>query len=340
MTAAVQPIRSDSFVRGPSAGHFSSYVVADALSAGCELGILDVLADEGAYHLDRDDRELDPVVVERLLNGLVWGDVVRVEDGVARPGPGFADAYAARGYFYWMVRGCGALFSDAPRVARRDQRDGAFYSRDMRAVAVGSHLIGDTAVEGLYDALLNEREFGTLADLGCGSGRRLTRVAADRPGVRGIGVDIAPAAVKLAARSIEDAGLADRITVCEADVLDLPEIPGGTKVDVITCSFMGHDFWPYDRCVRTLRGLRRAFPNAGRLLLCDVVRSTARPGPDTPIFTLGFELVHALMGVYVPTREEWHDAFAASGWRCAAAHEVTAPPGGVMFDLEPVAAHG
>ncbi|GAB2855067.1 hypothetical protein GCM10022221_63230 [Actinocorallia aurea] len=340
MTAAVQPTRPDSFVRGATAGHFSSYILAVSLSAACELGILDRLAAEGSYRLDTDDRELDPVVVERLLNGLLWGGIVRIEDGAARPGPGFADAYAARGYFYWMVRGCGALFSEAPRVARRDQRDGAFYSRDMRAVAVGSHLIGDTAVEGLYDTLLDEREFGTLADLGCGSGRRLIRVAGDRPGVRGIGVDIAPAAVKLAARSVEDAALADRITVCEADVLDLPEIPGGEQVDVITCSFMGHDFWPHDSCVRTLRGLRRAFPNAGRLLLCDVARSTGRPGPDTPIFTLGFELVHALMGVYLPTRDEWLEAFAASGWRCVAAHDVTAPPGGVMFELEPAAAHG
>jgi SAM-dependent methyltransferase len=243
--------------------------------------------------------------------------------------------YAARGYYYWLVRGCGGLFSTAPDVARRDRRVGEFFHRDMRAVAIGSRLIGDTEVEPLFDELLAGLGPATVADLGCGSGQRLLRVADRNPGVRGIGVDIASGAIGLARDSIAQAGMDERIRVVRGDVLDLPEDPGFADVDVVTCVFMGHDFWPMDRCVAGLAGLRRAFPNARRLLLCDVVRTPGAPGPDTTIFTLGFELIHALMGVYIPSREEWLAAFRAAGWELVAEHPVTAPPSGFLFELRP-----
>ncbi|ROO82952.1 methyltransferase family protein [Actinocorallia herbida] len=325
-----------SFVQGPTASHFSSYLVSVALSATHELGILDALHVEGVYTLGESGEGLDPTVVARYMNALMWGGIVEIDGAIVRPGPLFDDAFAARGYFYWMVRGCGTLFTEAPGVTSEASRGGDFYSRDMRAVAIGSKLIGDGDVEPLFDRLLEAKGASVVADLGCGSGQRLMRVAGIRPGTRGIGLDISSASVELASQSVASAGLADVISVHRADVLDLGEIPGAEDVDVITCSFMGHDFWPHDTCVNTLRGLRETFPNAHTFLLCDVVRSTGLPGDGTPIFTLGFELVHALMGVYLPTLEEWRAAFAESGWRCAVEHAVPNPPGGYLFQLEAV----
>lgn len=101
------------------------------------------------------------------------------------------------------------------------------------------------------------------------------------------------------------------------------------------CVFMGHDFWSWESCVRTLWQLRRAFPAAERLLLCDVTRTTDLLGPQTTIFTLGFGLVHALMAVILPTPNEWKKAFTDSGWRCDKIHSVTAPPNGFLFEINP-----
>jgi phenylpyruvate C(3)-methyltransferase len=325
------------FTTGPTADIFSSYVVTVAVSAAHELGLLSRLDQERAIELSQTiSDELDPGVVRQLLATLAWADIVQLKHDKALAGPRFDEVYAARGYYYWLVRGCGELFSIAPEVAFRARRSGNFFNRNMRAVAVGSRLIGDTEVEPLFDELLAGHDVGTVADLGCGSGQRLLRIAGRHPRVRGIGIDIARDAVDLASKSIADAAMDDRIRVVHGDVLDLPADPAFADVDVVTCVFMGHDFWPLQRCVAGLTGLRLAFPGVRRLLLCDVVRTDGVPGPGTTtIFTLGFELIHALMGVYLPSREEWLDAFHAAGWSLVAEHAVSAPPSGILFELRP-----
>jgi hypothetical protein len=55
----------------------------------------------------------------------------------------------------------------------------------------------------------------------------------------------------------------------------------------------------------------------------------------TPVFTLGCEVGHALMGVYVPTMAEWSEAFAEGGWNCVARHVTDTLAGTVIFELEP-----
>ncbi|NED11802.1 methyltransferase domain-containing protein [Streptomyces sp. SID9124] len=328
-----------SWVRGPIADLYSSYVAAAALSAAQQLGILDRLAEDGqAPFGNGGDESLSDTVVRAVHRTLHWARVVEVKDEeVVIPGALFAEAYAARGYFYWLVKGCGELFSIAPDVALAERRTGDFYHRDMRAVAVGSRLIGDEEVEPLFDRILADPPVGKVADLGCGSGQRLIRILGNHPDARGVGVDIAPAAVQLAAESVESAGLSDRITLLQGDVLELEPRLEFADVDTVTCVFMGHDFWPYDSCVQTLRRLRTAFPAARRLLICDVVRTSELPSPDTTIFTLGFEAVHALMGDYLPTLDQWQEAFRESGWKCLNVQPTTVPPNGYLFELSPVA---
>lgn len=326
---------------GPVADLFSSYVVTSVVSAVHELGILDLLNEIGGYSIDMAaGADLDPGIVRRLLVTLAWADIVYIEGDRVTTGPRFAEVYALRGYFYWLVRGCGELFSIAPEVASSKSQADNFYHRNMRAVAIGSRLIGDSEVEPLFDSILDALDFGMVADLGCGSGQRLLRIADRQPFTRGVGVDIARGAVGLARESVAAAGMAGRIHIVRGDVLALPSNPVFADVDVVTCVFMGHDFWPIERCVSGLKDLRRAFPNIKRLLLCDVVRTPGIPGPETTIFTLGFELVHALMGVYIPSREEWLEAFRAAGWSLLAEHHVAAPPSGILFELVPSSAVG
>jgi phenylpyruvate C(3)-methyltransferase len=334
----ITPPTVASWTQGAIADLFSSYVASGALSAAHEIGLLDSLQTNGWVDIAtiyEDGRHADRHSVATLCASLAWAGVVDIEGSTVRPGPRFADAYAARGYFYWLIRGCGNLFTTAPELLWEDHRGHEHYTRDMHAVALGSRLIGDVEVEPLFDETLAPREFSVIADLGCGSGQRLMRIARRHPHVRGIGIDIATAAVNLATESVQRAGLASRITIHRDDVLRLRSQPEYADVDIVSCVFMGHDFWPMESCVRTLRGLRAAFPKAATLLLCDVTRSSTSPGPGTPIFTLGFELAHALMDTYVPTRAEWDAAFAEGGWELRSAITTTAPPGGVLFDLSP-----
>ena len=65
------------------------------------------------------------------------------------------------------------------------------------------------------------------------------------------------------------------------------------------------------------------------------------PDDDTgapPIFTLGFEFTHALMGKCVPTLAEWKNALAESAWDLRATSELGIA-NSVIFDLRPTPAH-
>ncbi|WP_052850392.1 SAM-dependent methyltransferase [Streptomyces avicenniae] len=327
------------WVHGPVADIFSSYIAATALSAAHELGLLDRLADKGQAQLDGDDGWSDRLhgdAVRAIYRTLGWAGVTEIKNGeVVVPGPRFEEAYAARGYFYWLVRGCGELFSVAPHVSVESNRSGSFYQRDMRAVALGSRIIGDTEVEPLFDALLAGKPARKVVDLGCGSGQRLIRIARAHSETECIGIDVSPAAVDTAAAAVSEQGLDGRIVIRQGDARELAPEPAFADVDTVTCVFMGHDLWPQEECVRALRGLREAFPRVERLLLCDVVRTTEAPGSDTAIFTLGFEMAHALMGVYLPSLDEWEDAFAEAGWVCETVRPTTTPPNGFLFQLRP-----
>ena len=104
---------------------------------------------------------------------------------------------------------------------------------------------------------------------------------------------------------------------------------------------MGHDFWPRDNCVVTLQQLRKAFPNIRRFLLGDTTRilldnphsKHAVTEDNVPIFTLGFEFGHAMMGVYIPTLEEWEGVFAEGGWCCVKKHLIETQSLSVIFEL-------
>ncbi|MEV5892539.1 SAM-dependent methyltransferase [Nonomuraea fuscirosea] len=331
-----------SWVQGPIADMFSSYIAATALSAAHELGFLDRLAADGQAPFDRDDgggARLDAGVVRAVYRTLSWAGVVEIKDEeTVVPGTRFQQAYAARGYFYWLVRGCGELFTIAPHIAVERHRTGTFYRRDMRAVALGSRLIGDTEVEPMFDALLANEPARKVVDLGCGSGQRLIRIAQAHAETECIGIDLSQAAVDTATAAVSEQGLGDRIVIRRGDARALAPEPIFADVDTVTCVFMGHDLWPQDECVRTLRGLREAFPSVERLLLCDVARTTEPPGSDTTIFTLGFEMAHALMGVYLPSVDEWHQAFAEAGWSCENVRPTTTPPNGFLFQLRPAPA--
>jgi hypothetical protein len=76
---------------------------------------------------------------------------------------------------------------------------------------------------------------------------------------------------------------------------------------------MLHDlFARYERPSAALEALRKAFPTASQFLLADTMRSAADAG--LPIFSLGFELVHAFMGVPLHSKEEYEAFFAEAGF--------------------------
>ena len=89
-----------------------------------------------------------------------------------------------------------------------------FYGRPFRVTA--DVLDPRPETELLVDLALAE-PFATVLDLGTGSGCLLVTLLAERPGARGQGVDLSPAALAVAAGNAEAAGVASRASLGVGD---------------------------------------------------------------------------------------------------------------------------
>src|SRR4029077_19685592 len=119
-------------------------------------------------------------------------------------------------------------------------------------------------------------------------------------------------AAKIAAQ-----GLASRIDIVQANIMDLMGVRTFPGVDLVMSIFMLHDLFAAapDHAVM-MRSLRGMFPDARHFLLADTALRTDQDEPGTaPIFSIGFELAHAFMGVRLQTRETYEAAFEAAGLR-------------------------
>jgi SAM-dependent methyltransferase len=127
------------------------------------------------------------------------------------------------------------------------------------------------------------------ADVGCGSGRALIRLAQRFPASRFVGYDLFPIQAERAAANIDAAGLAGRVRVEVADAaLGLPE-----AYDVISTYDVVHD--AVDP-VGLLRGIRGALRPGGHYVCLDVNcadRHEDNRGPLAAIF-YGFSVLYCM----------------------------------------------
>jgi len=324
--------------RRNAADIYNSAVAAWAISAAWEIGALDELNDSGSLNVEdfAEKRDLHLASTVGMFTALATVDVVRRENGSVTTAPNFEEVYRTRSFFHWLSRGCAELFTQMPTVLQNKNRVGRFYQRDAAAISYACRDINAACFDPAFWAAMDRVTFpfSVVADLGCGSGERLTQILRRYPDVRGLGLDIAPDALVVARADAAGYGLSERLAFVEADVRRVPARPEFAEVELLTCFMMGHDFWPRENCVATLRQLRELFPNVKRFLLGDATRTVGIADDEMPIFTLGFEVGHDLMGVYLPTLAEWNDVFADSGWNCVGWQPVEGITASVVFELE------
>jgi SAM-dependent methyltransferase len=324
--------------RGTAATIYNSAVAAWAIAAAWEIGALDEL--QRSRTLDAESfaahRGLDPASTVGLFRALASVGVVQRRGPVVVAAAAFDEVYRYKSFFHWLSRGSAELFRQMPSILVSENRTGRFYRRDPAAIAFACREIDELCyAPAFWDAMSRlDFELGTVVDLGCGSGGRVLDILARYPCARGVGVDIARPALESARADALAAGAADRIELVEADVLELDERPEFAGVDLITCFMMGHDLWPRESCVAALRRFRKVFPAARRFLLGDATRTVGIPDSELPVFTLGFELGHDLMGVWLPGIADWESVFEEAGWRLVRTHRIDMTVGEVIFELE------
>lgn len=114
---------------------------------------------------------------------------------------------------------------------------------------------------------------GRAADVGCGGGRALIRLAQGFPSSEFVGVDMRPSAVRRAADAARTAGVADRVRLVTGDAAQ--GLPG--PFDLVTVLDMLHDVTDPEAL---LRAVRAALAPDGTVLLLES-RSAATPWQNT-----------------------------------------------------------
>ncbi len=318
---------------------FNSTIASCSISAAFELGFLDDLAKKNeriSITKYCKENHLDQGSFHTLLRSMNGFQIVSFDEQkeTVEKGAQFQSIYENKGYFHWMVKGYGKMITNIAHLLDQKNRGENFYKRDGAAIALSGKDYGKMFVDAHVTALLDAFPFKKIADLGCGSANRLLEITKSR-NCQGIGIEIDLGGVNVARDAVAKAGRSDSVQIFQGDVSQLTPQNEFKDVDLLSSFFMGHDLWPRERCVEIFKNFRLVFPNLKYFMFCDTYRSDLASDEKAPIFTLGFEVFHALMGQYIPSLSEWNDLFSEAGWK-KVKEVATDIPFTHIFFLEPL----
>jgi hypothetical protein len=312
---------------------FNGYVGANLALAYQERGLFEALSSAEAKCVDALARETscEPTVLKALLRAGVALGIVAVDENerhsLTKSGE---EVHHNIGFFTWAIGGYGAFFRNLSMLAGEDATNYRTLV-DGSMVALGSDQVNQALMRKIYDEVIaGLPPFNCVADLGCGNAGRLIDLCKRFPSSRGLGIDVNAGAVDLANRNVREHHLDDRITVYEANVLDAVEAneirADLAKVELVTCFMMLHDLFSIEAPSVVMQKLRGAFPNARSFVFADTFRMPSKQEPEQlPIFSLGFELVHDIMGIGIHTPEHYTEAFQEAGLRLRQMQPFGAP---------------
>lgn len=326
MTEAAPVLRDDLAAPDAAGGErpvfelFEGFALTSVLSSLERAGLLERLEAGG---LPADGGEGKDELPLATLRYLVQRGIVEQADGAFSLTPRGAAICADKGYLVWLQGGYGHVLAELGAFSTGAKRYGADVVRDGRWVADGSALIGRDDVAPYAASVLERVDFQHVVDLGCGNARFLIS-AAQRFGVSGFGIDLAPEACEDAERAIAAAGLQGRVGVRCGDAGDLAAIPELREADLAVAFFLLHEIFEHGReaLVSYLRTLAQTMPAGSHMLVAEVQPASGAPDERwRPEFTL----LHAVMRQQLLTADGWHEAFAAAGWTRGEVRELGLP---------------
>jgi ubiquinone/menaquinone biosynthesis C-methylase UbiE len=166
------------------------------------------------------------------------------------------------------------------------------YDLGIRLLTLGS-------VGRAYDRLVTNIAPGErVLDIGCGTGALALRAA--RRGARVKGIDVNAQMLEIAARAVGEAGLAERVELCQMGVAELDGEESGSY-DVVMSGLCLSELSD-DELAYTLTQASRVLRPGGRLLVADEVR------PSGPFRRLVHGLVRAplVLLTYLLTQQTTH----------------------------------
>lgn len=318
---------------------FNATLGTAAISALFELGLLSAVADQSEVNLKIfcNERRLHLMSITAMTETLVYYDILETEHNgkTIKAGSSFDEFYQNKGYFLWLIRGYGHMLHTLADISQIDKREGDYLHRDGKFIAMAGKEYGTQFVDNYFNEVLSQMPYKFIADIGCGSAERIINLAKSDSDFKGLGIEFNIDAVKLAVKNIKNENLEKQVEIIHSNITYLAPHSNLEDVDLVMSFFMAHDLWPREECLKALINIREIFPKVKRFLLCDTYRADPKIEQDKPIFTLGFEVTHAMMGQYIPTVNEWIDLFKQAGWECETQTQIGIP-NSAIFDLRPI----
>ena len=156
-----------------------------------------------------------------------------------------------------------------------DERLSFWEARSSMGFAAGSGDINlkKLEIEAISRAIINHPS--TILDAGCGNGFTLSTLAASFPGCKLFGFDYSPGMVKAAAELLQENKLSDRVSVCQASLLDpFPASLSGLGIPVagFDCIYTERSIINLDTLeqqIQAVESLWGMVAPGGRLVLCE-----------------------------------------------------------------------
>lgn len=264
---------------------------------------------------------IDPFKV--FIRTLATVEILNNTDTDILQGKNFKDVFSNKGYFVWLVKGYAHTIENMSMLLKMETLKVSNVQRNGGEIAKAGKDYGYHFVNSHFNQVFDAINPTSIADFGCGSADRLIGMVKKNNNLKGIGIDINADAVNIAKDNIRAAGLEDKIQVICADISTLKNDDRFRDTELIFSFFMGHDLFPKENCKAVFSQIQKVFPKATTFLLCDTYSSESIKQP--PIFTLGFELTHALMGQVIPTYKDWIALFKELDWTLVNTIDIDIP---------------
>lgn len=304
-------------------GFISGYHATQYVYTGVECGLFESLRTPKPPAQLAADLDLHPPYVRRFCEvGLRWGLLERRDDpdrdeasyhlrATFEPYIGDGDTVRdMRDLFRITASDMGEDYLDYPRYFRTGDtrpygaREAAF-SASIQGATRGLQTI-------FVDALVSERlprferqlvDGGRLVDVGCGAGHLACLFAERYPDIEVVGIDRDGDAIRLAGRTIERRGVADRVTVHQMDAAALSDRLGSFDAAV---SFVSLHEIPAENRPAVFDALGRALAPEAAMAVFDEVYPDRAEDFRQPPYANGVESQWAelVWGNDIPTESE------------------------------------
>lgn len=298
--------------------HVQGFYTTRALLALWRLGLLDELADGPLDVRECAARGLDERLLRSLLAYLtVRGYVEPAGEDRHRLTDRGREALPAIGYLPMLVGAYEPVFENLEEVLARQLVYGADVTRSHRELSDAVGAIERQLGGGILDVVAS-LPYKRVLDLGCGSGRVLSRLCGRGEDMKGIGVDVSEEACAAATATIAAEGLADRVAVVQGDAAALAAV-GAERldgVDLVVAMFLLHELLRRGgraEVVRILRELRDTTAPGGHLLIVEVEPPPAGEARLGLSFVPEYALVHDFSDQQLASEAEWREILEEAG---------------------------